>query len=253
MKYLLWSLVTLVVILGLMTVIGYLLPVAHTASRDALIAAPAPDVFATISDVVRYPDWWSDISRVEMLTADGGRVRFREHMSSGPGGDGSGAGHHTITFRDPNRRCRPAVRRHVDVRAGPGRLGHARYDHRARRGLQPDLPVHVAVHLRLHRDDGKLPGGPEPQVSNALRRPAAGVARSLRSRGMAAFGRGRGLRPRTGTTHERPRRLPNDVSPPMRESGWPFPRAKRVAPGSKTRLPGPQARPLRNSLHSRLV
>jgi uncharacterized protein YndB with AHSA1/START domain len=84
MKYLLWSLVTLVVIAGLITVIGYLLPAAHTASRDALIAAPAPDVFATISDVVRYPDWWSDISRVEMLTADGGRVRFREHMSSGP-------------------------------------------------------------------------------------------------------------------------------------------------------------------------
>ena len=56
---------------------------AHTASRDALIAAPAPDVFATISDVVR-TGLVVRISRVEMLTADGGHVRFREHMSSGP-------------------------------------------------------------------------------------------------------------------------------------------------------------------------
>ena len=66
MKYLLWSLVALVVLVGLMMVIGYLLPVAHTASRDALIAAPAPDVFATISDVARYPDWWSDIVEATM-------------------------------------------------------------------------------------------------------------------------------------------------------------------------------------------
>ena len=84
MKYLPWSLAALVAIVGLVTVIGYFLPVAHTASRDAFIAAPAADVFATISDVERYSEWWSDISRVEMLPADAGRVRFREHMTSGP-------------------------------------------------------------------------------------------------------------------------------------------------------------------------
>ena len=84
MTYLRWSLMALVAIVGLVTVIGYFLPEAHTASRDTVIAAAAPDVFATISDVERYPDWWSDISRVEMLPGDGGRVRFREHMSTGP-------------------------------------------------------------------------------------------------------------------------------------------------------------------------
>ena len=84
MKYLLWSLAALVAIAGLIAAIGALLPVAHTASRDTIVAAPAPDVFAAISDVARYPEWWSDIARVEMLPADHGRVRFREHMSTGP-------------------------------------------------------------------------------------------------------------------------------------------------------------------------
>lgn len=84
MRYLLWSIAALLVIVALVTVVGYLLPVAHTASREAVIAAPAPDVFATISDVERYPEWWPDIARVEMLTASGGSVRFREHMSTGP-------------------------------------------------------------------------------------------------------------------------------------------------------------------------
>jgi len=84
MRYLFWTLAALLALVAVVTVIGYLLPVAHTASRDAVIAAPPADVYATISDVERYPQWWPEIARVEMLPADSGRVRFREHMTSGP-------------------------------------------------------------------------------------------------------------------------------------------------------------------------
>jgi uncharacterized protein YndB with AHSA1/START domain len=66
--------------------VGWLLPVGHTASSSAVVAAPPAAVYAAISDVEQYPRWWSEIARVEMLPADGGRVRFREHMSTGPVG-----------------------------------------------------------------------------------------------------------------------------------------------------------------------
>ena len=84
MKYVIWLVVAIVAIGAAVTGVGYLLPVAHTASRDAAIAAPPGDVYATISDVEHYPQWWPDIARVDMLQSDSGRVRFREHMTSGP-------------------------------------------------------------------------------------------------------------------------------------------------------------------------
>jgi uncharacterized protein YndB with AHSA1/START domain len=64
--------------------IGWTLPVAHTASRQATVRVAPADVYAVISDVERYPAWWSEISGVEMLPAASGRIRFREHMSTGP-------------------------------------------------------------------------------------------------------------------------------------------------------------------------
>ena len=84
MRYLLWSIAVLIAVVAIVTLIGYLLPVAHTASRDAVVAAPASDVYAAISDVERYPEWWPEVARVERLPSDAGRVRFREHMSGGP-------------------------------------------------------------------------------------------------------------------------------------------------------------------------
>ena len=64
--------------------IGWLLPVAHVASRSAdFNTAPQP-IYDAIAAVDRYPHWWSEISSVEMLPAEDGRIRFREHMSSGP-------------------------------------------------------------------------------------------------------------------------------------------------------------------------
>lgn len=82
MRYVLGSMVVLVTIAGLMVAGGYMLPIAHTASRDAVVAAQASDVFATLSDVEHYPQWWSAVARVEVLSRDG-RLRFREHLSDG--------------------------------------------------------------------------------------------------------------------------------------------------------------------------
>ena len=53
------------------------------ASRTAAVGRPPADVYALVADVASYSQWWSDVSNVEMLPAEPGVVRFREHMTSG--------------------------------------------------------------------------------------------------------------------------------------------------------------------------
>ena len=83
-RWALWiagGLAALVAVVGL---VGWLLPVAHVASRTTTLPASPTAVFATISDVGNYPQWWSEVARIEMLPSSSGRIRFREHMSTGP-------------------------------------------------------------------------------------------------------------------------------------------------------------------------
>jgi uncharacterized protein YndB with AHSA1/START domain len=81
---LLWITAGLVSLVVLVAIIGWLLPVAHVASRSAAIGRPPAEVYALVADVGAYAQWWPDISRVEMLPAEPGVVRFREHMTTGP-------------------------------------------------------------------------------------------------------------------------------------------------------------------------
>ncbi|MGQ0736640.1 MAG: SRPBCC family protein [Acidobacteriota bacterium] len=63
---------------------GALLPVGHEASRTVQLNTPPEAVYAVVSDVSGHPRWWAEVAQVEMLPAEAGRVRFREHMSTGP-------------------------------------------------------------------------------------------------------------------------------------------------------------------------
>lgn len=76
----------LILIVALVMVIvgvGWLLPVGHVASRSLSLTQPPDKVYAVIADVARYPDWWADLERVEMLEPVDGKVRFRQHSSDG--------------------------------------------------------------------------------------------------------------------------------------------------------------------------
>jgi uncharacterized protein YndB with AHSA1/START domain len=84
MRYVTLTFVALLAIVAVVIVVGYLLPVAHTASREAVIGASPADVYETISDVEDYAQWWPEISRVDLLQSQTGRVRFRQHTASGP-------------------------------------------------------------------------------------------------------------------------------------------------------------------------
>jgi hypothetical protein len=70
------------VLIAVLVIVGYLLPVAHVASAEARFARPAGEVFATIADVRRYPEWRPDVSRVDVL-AERPRTRWKESGGSG--------------------------------------------------------------------------------------------------------------------------------------------------------------------------
>ena len=60
--------------------VGATLPREHTASGQVTLPAAPDRVFAVISDVRRYPDWRSNVSRVEVLSDL--PLRWREYDGS---------------------------------------------------------------------------------------------------------------------------------------------------------------------------
>ena len=80
----LWSAILLVALILTIVGVGSMLPVSHVASGTATVAHSPADAYAVIADVQSYPRWWNDLSRVEMLPANGGRPRFRQFMGSDP-------------------------------------------------------------------------------------------------------------------------------------------------------------------------
>jgi uncharacterized protein YndB with AHSA1/START domain len=62
--------------------LGYALPVAHVASRDAVLPVPPERVFAVLTDVEAFPAWRSDVQAVEVI-ARLPHVQWRERGSDG--------------------------------------------------------------------------------------------------------------------------------------------------------------------------
>jgi uncharacterized protein YndB with AHSA1/START domain len=81
-----WVLVIAGVLVALAVIVvgvGYMLPVAHVASRTVTLRAAPADVWATITDVAAYPTWRSDVDSVEVLPPVDGRQHWRERGSNG--------------------------------------------------------------------------------------------------------------------------------------------------------------------------
>lgn len=70
-----------VILSGLaLVVVGVSLPTTTRSEREALLQAPVPTVFATVTDVADQARWRSDVERVE-VAADG--LTWRETTESG--------------------------------------------------------------------------------------------------------------------------------------------------------------------------
>lgn len=71
----------LALIVLVVLVVGYLLPVAHVASRQATLTAPPDRVFAVLTEVTAFPVWRHDVQTVEVLSAE--PLRWRERGANG--------------------------------------------------------------------------------------------------------------------------------------------------------------------------
>ena len=97
-----WVLIAAAVLAALVVVvllIGWMLPVRHTASREIEVQATPAAVYGLIGDVARYPEWRTGVTKVEVLAADDSArtQRFREHGSDG-------AILYEVVEREPDRR-----------------------------------------------------------------------------------------------------------------------------------------------------
>ncbi len=70
MKWMIRVVISLVAIVGLVALIGYFLPVGHEASRSADFNKPPTTVYALISDLKTYRQWWPENEvKVEVVEA----------------------------------------------------------------------------------------------------------------------------------------------------------------------------------------
>ena len=82
-KWIVYTVVAMIVLAGILALVGMLLPKEHRASRTVVYSATPDAVFAAITDFERFPEWRSDVKTVEILSNDGGFTRFREVGKNG--------------------------------------------------------------------------------------------------------------------------------------------------------------------------
>jgi uncharacterized protein YndB with AHSA1/START domain len=81
MRILFYSVASLIALVGVIALVGLLLPREHSASGERRITAPSEAVFALITDPGGYPRWRRDVKAVELLSA--APLRFRERGGNG--------------------------------------------------------------------------------------------------------------------------------------------------------------------------
>ena len=83
MRWIIVVAVTLGVLVAVIALIGAALPRDHVASVTARIAAKPPDVWTAITTPAAFPEWRSDVTRVELLPATSAGPSWREHGKNG--------------------------------------------------------------------------------------------------------------------------------------------------------------------------
>jgi uncharacterized protein YndB with AHSA1/START domain len=78
MKWVVIAVGALFLLVALAAVLGSLLPSGHVAKVRARFRAAPAAVYAVITDFAKFPEWRSDVKRVEILPARDGREAYRE-------------------------------------------------------------------------------------------------------------------------------------------------------------------------------
>ena len=83
MKWILWIFVVLAGSLVLITLIGWALPKAHTATREARFHQPPEVIWKTITDIDAMPAWRQGLKSVKRLPNQNGLPFWVETLDSG--------------------------------------------------------------------------------------------------------------------------------------------------------------------------
>lgn len=82
-RILLYTIVGLVLLVAAVAGTGYILPVEHSVSGSLEVDAPPAEVFDVITGFARYPEWRTDVTRVEVTGERGAGQRIVEHGGAG--------------------------------------------------------------------------------------------------------------------------------------------------------------------------
>lgn len=66
------------VVIGVPFAVGSRMDRDHVASGETLVRAPIGEVWATVTDFERMPEWWSERARITRVSAAGEPARFEE-------------------------------------------------------------------------------------------------------------------------------------------------------------------------------
>ncbi len=83
MKWILYLVVALAVLIGAIFLAGYALPATTTVSRSITLRQPPEAVFAVLADVQKIADWNRNTEKVEMLPPRKGRETTRQTFKGG--------------------------------------------------------------------------------------------------------------------------------------------------------------------------
>ncbi|HEX8837076.1 MAG TPA: SRPBCC family protein [Candidatus Acidoferrum sp.] len=83
MKWMLWIFIALAGVLMLITLIGWLLPKAHSVSREAQFPVPREAIWKAITDVEAMPVWRQGLKSVKLLPDKNGLPSWVETSASG--------------------------------------------------------------------------------------------------------------------------------------------------------------------------
>lgn len=81
MRWILWIVAGLALLVLIVAIVGALLPKAHTASRTARVSLPPDALYTVLSDVAQYPAWRADVKTLERLADRDGKPAWIEDVS----------------------------------------------------------------------------------------------------------------------------------------------------------------------------
>ena len=83
MRWIVWIVVAIAVIVGLVVLIGSQLPKGHKVTRTTKLKLPPDALYTVLSDVDHYQTWRPDVKKLERLPDRDGRPAWVEEMSTG--------------------------------------------------------------------------------------------------------------------------------------------------------------------------